>query len=106
MKESRKAKPCGFFSIRSDEVATKKGIVAGMKKFSTCAAWFSLTACVAASAFALAQTTAATAPTKDSSYIDAQGTAHVTRVVPIPQTLSPEAQRSLARSISDAPQSQ
>ena len=37
-------------------------------------------------------TTAAEAPTRDTSYIDAQGTAHVTRVVPVPQTISPQAQ--------------
>ncbi len=42
-------------------------------------------------------TTAAEAPTRDTSYIDAQGTAHVTRVVPVPKTLSPEAQRRLSR---------
>lgn len=48
-----------------------------------------------------APTTAAQAPNRDSSYIDAQGTAHVTRVAPIPQTISPEAQRMLARRIPD-----
>jgi acetyl esterase/lipase len=37
-------------------------------------------------------TTAAEAPNRDTSYIDAQGTAHVTRVVPVPQTISPQAQ--------------
>jgi monoterpene epsilon-lactone hydrolase len=42
-------------------------------------------------------------PQTDSSYIDADGTAHVTRVVPVPGTVSPEAQRSLARQQSDAP---
>jgi acetyl esterase/lipase len=42
-------------------------------------------------------TTAAEAPTRDTSYIDAEGTAHVTRVVPIPTTISVEAQHSLAR---------
>jgi acetyl esterase/lipase len=41
-------------------------------------------------------------PETDSSYIDADGTAHVTRVVPIPATISPEAHKSLARRISDA----
>jgi acetyl esterase/lipase len=46
---------------------------------------------------ALKPTTAADAPNRDTSYIDAQGTAHVTRVVPVPQTVSPEAQRVLAR---------
>lgn len=42
-------------------------------------------------------TTAAEAPTRDTSYIDANGTAHITRVVPVPQTLSPEAQKSISR---------
>jgi acetyl esterase/lipase len=46
-------------------------------------------------------TTAAQAPTRDTSYIDAQGTAHVTRVVPIPSTLSPEAQAFLHRAEPD-----
>lgn len=42
-------------------------------------------------------TTAAQAPNSDTSYIDAQGTAHVTRVIPVPLDLSPEAQKSLSR---------
>jgi monoterpene epsilon-lactone hydrolase len=42
-------------------------------------------------------TTAAEAPNRDTSYIEANGTAHVTRVVPVPQTISPEAQKSLSR---------
>ena len=42
-------------------------------------------------------TTAADAPNRDTSYIDASGTAHVTRVVPVPQTISAEAQKSLGR---------
>jgi epsilon-lactone hydrolase len=44
-----------------------------------------------------APTTAAQAPTRDTSYIDAQGAAHVTRVVPVPETISTEAQRRLSR---------
>jgi epsilon-lactone hydrolase len=51
---------------------------------------------------AAAQTTAATAPQSNSSFIDAQGTAHITRVVPVPTTISPEAQKNLARPASDA----
>lgn len=35
-------------------------------------------------------------PTTDTSYIDADGTAHITRVVPIPKTVSPQAQQFLA----------
>ena len=42
-------------------------------------------------------------PQQDSSYIDADGTAHVTRIVPVPDTISLEAQRELARRVSDAP---
>jgi acetyl esterase/lipase len=46
-------------------------------------------------------TTAAEAPSRDTSYIDANGTAHVTRVVPVPQTVSPEAQKSIGRAEPD-----
>jgi epsilon-lactone hydrolase len=46
-------------------------------------------------------TTAAQAPNTDTSYIDAHGTAHVTRVVPVPATISSEAQQMLARPITD-----
>jgi monoterpene epsilon-lactone hydrolase len=46
-------------------------------------------------------TTAAEAPNRDTSYIDAQGTAHVTRVVPLPMDISPEAQRGLGRPAPD-----
>ena len=48
-------------------------------------------------------TTAGQAPNSDTSYIDPQGAAHITRVIPIPPDLSPEAKQSLARPISDAP---
>lgn len=42
-------------------------------------------------------------PQADSSYIDDNGTAHVTRVVPVPKTISPEAQQMLARKMPDNP---
>lgn len=42
-------------------------------------------------------------PEKDTSFIDAEGTAHVTRVVPVPKTISPEAKKTLARRVSDVP---
>jgi epsilon-lactone hydrolase len=48
-----------------------------------------------------ASTTAADAPSRDTSFIDSNGTAHVTRVVPVPQTLSLEAQKSLSRAEPD-----
>src|ERR1035438_2383695 len=38
----------------------------------------------------------------DSSRIDPDGTAYVTRVVPVPTTISPEAQKVLARVVSEA----
>jgi monoterpene epsilon-lactone hydrolase len=42
-------------------------------------------------------TTAAQSPNRDTSYIDADGTAHITRVVPVPKTVSAEGQRRLSR---------
>jgi len=53
-----------------------------------------LSACVA-------QTGPQNSPTTDSSYVDDHGTAHVTRVVPVPETISPEAQKWLAQPRSD-----
>ena len=59
---------------------------------------------VAGSTVAFAQQTGMrTGPHKDSSVIDAQGTAHVTRVVPVPASLSPQAQKLIGRQVSDAP---
>jgi len=46
-------------------------------------------------------TTAAEAPNRDTSFIDAQGTAHVTRVIPIPANLSAEAKQVLSRAEPD-----
>ncbi len=63
-----------------------------------------LGAFAASAAFAQQATTAATAPKKDSSYIGPNGTAYVTRVVPVPQDISPQAQAFLARRESDAQQ--
>ena len=51
------------------------------------------------SATGIAQQT--TPPQADSSYIDEQGSAHITRVVPVPKTISPEAQAMLARRVPD-----
>jgi acetyl esterase/lipase len=69
-----------------------------------------LLAALAASAASVASAqqaiTAATAPKKDSSYIGPDGTAYVTRVVPVPTDISPQAQAFLARRESDAPQHQ
>jgi acetyl esterase/lipase len=48
-----------------------------------------------------AATTAAQAPATDTSYIDPQGVAHVTRIVPVPQTISPQAQLVLGHAYPD-----
>jgi monoterpene epsilon-lactone hydrolase len=42
------------------------------------------------------QPAAQSLPSEDSSYIDEEGTAYITRIVAVPQTISPEAQKSLA----------
>jgi epsilon-lactone hydrolase len=47
-------------------------------------------------------TTAATAVSHNSSYIEPNGTAHVGRIVPVPQSLSPQAQASLRGPATDA----
>ncbi len=48
------------------------------------------------------QTSTSVTPTRpDTSTIDANGTAHITRVVPVPTTISPQAQAALARPASD-----
>ena len=62
-----------------------------------------LFALLLASAMLQAQqpTTAEEAPRRDTSYVDAQGTVHVTRVVPVPKTISAEAQRRLSRAEPD-----
>ena len=46
-------------------------------------------------------TAAAQAPDRDTSYIEPNGTARVTRVVPIPQDLSPQAQKFISRQVPD-----
>jgi epsilon-lactone hydrolase len=67
----------------------------------------SILACLFASLPMLAQqpsakpTTADQAPQRDTSYIDAKGTAHITRVVPVPDDLSPEAKRFISQQVPD-----
>ena len=64
-------------------------------------------ACLMASSIAVTQqpvrqpTTAADAASRNTSYIDAEGTAHVTRVVPLPKDLSPEAQKFISHQLPD-----
>jgi epsilon-lactone hydrolase len=49
----------------------------------------------------LKPTTAADAPTRDTSYIDEKGTAHVTRVVPVPEDLSEQARLAVGHAEPD-----
>ena len=49
------------------------------------------------------QTSNTEAAMPNSSHIDADGTAHITRVIPVPTTISPEAQHRLAQGQSDQP---
>lgn len=46
-------------------------------------------------------TTQAEAPTRDMTYIAPDGTAYITRIVPVPVTVSPEAQKRIGRQIPD-----
>jgi epsilon-lactone hydrolase len=63
---------------------------------------FSAVALLICSSAAQQATTSAQAPNSDTSYIDEQGTAHITRVIPVPPDLSPEAKKVLSRPTSDA----
>ena len=47
-------------------------------------------------------TTAADAAQRDSSFIDAEGRAHITRIVPVPASLSPQSRYWLAEPVPDA----
>ena len=64
-----------------------------------------LMACLALSTAARAgaqnSTPQGTPPQSDTSFIDDKGTAHVTRVIPAPDTISPEAQAFTARPMPD-----
>lgn len=65
---------------------------------------FAFVLAVAGSTVAFAQQAGPrTGPQKDSSVIDAQGAAHVTRVVPVPESLSPQAKKWVGEKVSDAP---
>jgi monoterpene epsilon-lactone hydrolase len=48
------------------------------------------------------QPSAQSLPSEESSVIDEEGTAYITRIVPVPQTISPEARKSLARQATPA----
>lgn len=62
-------------------------------------AWFILAG--SAAVFLARQSESRNTSQSDTSFIDPDGTAHVTRVVPVPTTISPEAQQTLRRQVSD-----
>jgi epsilon-lactone hydrolase len=64
-----------------------------------CVLTLGLVTLAAGSHAGLAQQPTPSVPQEDSSYIDAQGTAHITRVIPLPKTISPQAQKYLARPV-------
>lgn len=66
----------------------------------------SIVFCIGTFTTATAQPRNQPIPQSNSSYIDASGTAHVTRVVPVPTTVSPQAQKFLAKQIPDLPHHQ
>jgi acetyl esterase/lipase len=68
-----------------------------MRSFAAAILFAAATALIAQQQPVPKPTTAADAPKRDTSYIDEQGTAHVTRIVPVPDDLSPEARKSLSR---------
>lgn len=61
---------------------------------------------LACGAMAMAQMTTYKGPQADTSVIDAHGTAHVQRVVPVPENLSPQARKWVGKRVSDAPDNQ
>jgi len=65
-------------------------------------AWIAAAAAACAGILVARQKETRSIPQSDSSYIDSDGTAHVTRVVPVPTTISPEAQKTLMRQESDS----
>ena len=72
-----------------------------MRSLFPLAALFCVAVYPVLNALQLPPTTAAQAPNRDISFIDAQGTAHVARVVPVPKTISPEAQLALGHPAPD-----
>jgi len=50
------------------------------------------------------QDQAAAAPQTDTCTVDADGTAHITRVIPVPKTISPEAQKFISRPAPSGPE--
>lgn len=72
----------------------KQKLIGGMMAFA-------ITACMLPAIGLAKKKPTSSVPQTDTSYIDANGTAHVTRVVPVPTTISPQAQKFLARPMPD-----
>ena len=72
-----------------------------MRRYLALLILVSATGLVAQQSAVPAATTAADAPTRDTSYVDEQGTAHVTRVIPVPQTISSQAQLAVGHAEPD-----
>jgi acetyl esterase/lipase len=72
-----------------------------MHRFLTSFAVLSLLLCNAPQKM-LAQQTGSTV-SEDQGSVDPGGTAHLTRVIPVPYTVSPEARKSLAKPVADPP---
>jgi epsilon-lactone hydrolase len=88
-------------------VVNRRELVSGTRPQKSCGGrWMRISWAMiflaTATMFGQQATTAAQAAKSDTSFIDAEGTAHVTRVIPVPQDLSPEAKKVLARPASDA----
>ena len=66
-----------------------------------CVLTLSLGTLTACSNNRVAQQADPSVPQGDSNYIDAQGTAHITRVIPLPKTISPQAGEYLSRPIAN-----
>jgi len=70
-------------------------------KFRVCILTLSLGTLTACSNNRMAQQADPSVPQGDSNYIDAQGTAHITRVIPLPKTISPQAGEYLSRPVAN-----
>jgi acetyl esterase/lipase len=92
-----------FWFLWKDLEFTGPQGIGGKMKFRFCVLVLGLFTLMAFKQPVLAQQPAAQVPPReDSSYIDEEGTAYITRIVSVPQTISPEAQKSLARQATPA----
>jgi monoterpene epsilon-lactone hydrolase len=86
----------------SRTVKTRTFHLAISMRLRFCILTLSLAVLTACSKGRVTQQPTPSAPQGDSSYIDAQGTAHIARVIPLPKTISPQAGEYLSRPIPDS----